>query len=178
MASERTNEREAIRNIQRYLRQLSYVNENIPAPPIDGVYDEATREAVRAFQRVEGLPATGVVDEATFVLLFGRYEESLRRESAPVPLSQFPRLSPGYALREGDESFLVRLIQYALGELDLIYEGLDDVPQTGVYDQKTAKAVRDFQGRHGLPQTGEVDRATWDALASTYNREFGGYQSQ
>lgn len=178
MASERTNEREAIRNIQRYLRQLSYVNDEIPAPPIDGIYDTATREAVRAFQRGEGLPTTGVVDAVTFELLFQRYEESLRRESAPVPISQFPRLSPGYALREGDESFLVRLIQYALGELDLIYEGFDNVPQTGVYDEATAAAVRDFQGRHALPQTGEVDRATWDALATTYNREFGGYLAQ
>lgn len=172
------NEQEAIRNLQRYLRQLSYVNPNIPAPPIDGIYDTATREAVIAFQREERLPPTGVVDTATWELLFKRYEESLRREGAPVPLAQFPRISPGYALREGDENFLVRLVQYALGELDLIYEGFDDVPQTGIYDAKTMDAVRSFQRRHGLAETGEVDRATWDALATTYNREFGGYQDQ
>ncbi|MBQ3057311.1 MAG: peptidoglycan-binding protein [Clostridia bacterium] len=172
------NEQEAIRNLQRYLRQLSYVNSNIPAPPIDGIYDTATREAVRAFQREEGLGDTGVVDDATWELLFKRYEESLRREDAPVPLAQFPRISPGYALREGDENFLVRLVQYALGELDLIYEGFDDVPQTGIYDAQTMDAVRSFQRRHGLAETGEVDRATWDALATTYNREFGGYQNQ
>ena len=178
MATERTNEREAIRNLQRYLRQLSYVNGAIPAPPIDGIYDTDTRDAVRAFQEIEGLPITGVADLATFELLLKRYEESLRRESAPVPLAQFPRLSPGYALREGDENFLVRLIQYALGELDLIYEGFDDVPQTGIYDEVTAAAVRDFQRRHSLPETGEVDRETWDAIATTYNREFGTYQDQ
>ncbi len=178
MPSDKQNEQVAIRNLQRYLRQLSYVDDRIPTAPIDGVYDTATRDAVRAFQRVEGLPDTGVVDLATWERLFLRYEESLSRESAPVPLAQFPRLSPGYALRRGDESFLVRLVQYALGELDLIYEGLDDVPQTGVYDEKTMEAVRGFQRRHGLPETGEVDRATWDALATVYNREFGGYQSQ
>jgi len=173
-----TNEQQAIRNLQRYLRQLSYVNDKIPTPPIDGIYDTATRNAVRAFQREERLPDTGAVDTATWELLFKRYEESLRREDAPVPLAQFPRISPGYALREGDESFLIRLVQYALGELDLIYKGLDDVPQTGVYDAATAEAVRGFQRRHGLPETGEVDRTTWDALATTYNREFGGYQAQ
>ena len=173
-----TNEQEAIRNLQRYLRQLSYVNDKIPTPPIDGIYDTATRDAVRAFQREERLPDTGAVDTATWELLFKRYEESLRREDAPVPLVQFPRISPGYALREGDESFLIRLVQYALGELDLIYKGLDDVPQTGVYDAATAEAVRGFQRRHALPETGEVDRTTWDALATTYNREFGGYQAQ
>ncbi len=178
MATPKTNEQEAIRNLQRYLRQLSYVDNRIPAPPIDGIYDTGTRDALRAFQRTEALAETGVVDAATWELLFERYEESLVREGAPVPIAQFPRLSPGYALREGDESFLVRLIQYALGELDLIYEGLGDVPQTGIYDEETMEAVRSFQRRHGLPQTGEVDRTTWDALATTYNREFGGYQDQ
>lgn len=178
MPAPRTNEQEAIRNLQRYLRQLSYVNKEIPAPPIDGIYDTATRAAVRAFQRVERLSETGVVDTATWELLFRRYEESLVREGAPVPLAQFPRLSPGYALRADDESFLVRLVQYALGELDLIYKGLDDVPQTGIYDEATMEAVRQFQRRHALPETGEVDRATWDALATVYNREFGGYQNQ
>lgn len=174
----RQNEQAAIRNLQRYLRQLSYVNPDIPGPPIDGIYDTATREAVRAFQQTEGLPETGIADATTFELLFQRYEASLVREGAPVPLAQFPRLSPGYALRIGDESFLVRLIQYALAELDLIYEGFDSVPQSGIYDDATAAAVRSFQGRHSLAETGEVDRATWDAIATTYNREFGGYLSQ
>ena len=174
----RQNEREAIRNLQRYLRQLSYVDGRIPSPPIDGVYDTATRASVTAFQKVEGLPETGVVDRDTWELLFLRYEESLRREAAPVPIAHFPRLSPGYALRAGDESFLVRLIQYALGELSLIYDGTREVPQSGIYDEVTAAAVRGFQKRHRLPETGEVDRATWDALATVYNREFGGYFSQ
>ena len=178
MPSDKQNEQAAIRNLQRYLRQLSYVNDQIPTAPIDGIYDTATRDAVRAFQRTEKLPDTGVVDPLTWERIFVRYEESLARESAPVPLAQFPRLSVGYALRRGDESFLVRLVQYALGELDLIYEGVDNVPQTGVYDDATMAAVRGFQRRHGLPETGEVDRATWDALATTYNREFGGYQPQ
>ncbi|MBE6604358.1 MAG: peptidoglycan-binding protein [Ruminococcaceae bacterium] len=172
------SEKQAIRDLQRYLRQLSYVDPRITRPPIDGVFDSATRTAVRDFQRIESLPETGVVDTALWELIFQRYEASLVREGAPVPLAAFPRLSVGYALREGDESFLVRLLQYALGELDLIYQGNDDVPQSGAYDEATAKAVREFQQRAMLPQTGEVDRATWDALATVYNREFGGYQRQ
>ncbi|MBP3397223.1 MAG: peptidoglycan-binding protein [Clostridia bacterium] len=175
---ERINENEAIRNLQRYLRQLSYEDERIPRAPVDGIYDSATEAALRAFQEMEGLPVTGVADIITFERLYLRYEESRRRNSLPVPIAQFPRLSEGYALREGDESFLVRLIQYALGELELSYDGLRLVPQTGVYDPLTVEAVRGFQQRHGLPETGEVDRATWDTLANTYNRTFGGYLSQ
>ena len=173
-----TNERDAILNIQRYLRQLSYHNESIPAPALDGIWGKETTDAVRAFQALEGLEANGVVDQATWEALYRAYLDSVNDNSAPVPLAQFPRISEGYALREGDESFLVRLIQYALSELETIYEGFDEVAQTGVYDEATKRAVADFQEKHKLPVTGEVDRATWDALATTYNREFGGYQSQ
>ncbi|MBQ3063682.1 MAG: peptidoglycan-binding protein [Clostridia bacterium] len=174
----RNNERDAIRNLQRYLRQLSFVNEEIPTPPLDGIYDTRTREAVNAFQKSEGLPQTGQVDLVTWERLFAAYEKSLVREGAPVPLAGFPRLSEGYALRAGDESFLVRLIQYALSELETLYPDLDEVRETGVYDEATMAGVKSLQGRVGLPETGEVDRATWDALATVYNREFGGYRAE
>lgn len=172
------NEREAILNIQRYLRQLSYHEESIPAPALDGIWGEETAAAVRAFQALSGLEANGVVDQKTWEVLFDAYRASRLLHSPPVPLAQFPRISAGYALREGDESFLVRLVQYALNELETIYQGFDAVEESGVYDEATKKAVAEFQKKHGLPSTGEVDRATWDALATTYNREFGGYQSQ
>ena len=172
------NEREAILNIQRYLRQLSYHEEHIPAPALDGIWGEESANAVRAFQRGAGLEANGVVDQKTWEALFDAYLASRLLHSPPVPLAHFPRISQGYALREGDESFLVRLVQYALGELETIYQGFDTVEENGVYDEATKKADADFQNRPGLSPTGEVDRATWDALATTYNREFGGYQSQ
>lgn len=175
---ERVNEREAIRNLQRYLRQLSFVNPEIPTPPIDGIYGTRTKEAVKAFQKSAGLPETGTVDAVTWERLYAAYEASLRRENAPVPLAQFPRLSAGYALRMGDESFLVRLIQYALSELETLYPDLGDVKETGQYDAATAAGVKNLQRRAGLPQTGEVDRDTWDALATLYNREFGGYRAE
>ena len=38
---------------------------------ITGVYDEATVEAVKKFQRKNGLTADGVAGERTLVILFG-----------------------------------------------------------------------------------------------------------
>ena len=171
-------ERDAVRDLQRYLRQLSYVDDRITGPPIDGVYGSDTRQAVRDFQKAEGLPETGSVDTSTWELLFARYEASLVREGAPVPLAVFPRLFAGYALRRGDESFLVRLLQYVLGELSVYRKENERVPQNGVYDEATEAAVKALQQSALLPETGEVDRATWDALAARYNRTFGGYFAQ
>ena len=45
MARELT-ETQAIRNLQTYLRQLSFFDESLPELPIDGVFDTETQRAV------------------------------------------------------------------------------------------------------------------------------------
>lgn len=172
------NEKEAIFNMQRYLRQLSYHDSMIPAPPLDGVFNTATKNSLMAFQRKEGLPATGVADKATWDLLFDCYNTSVKENAAPLAVELFPRSPVGYALRLGDKVFLVQLIQFLLKELEILYAGLDKIPQSGTYDEETAEAAREFQRRNRLPVTGEVDRQTWDALANTYNRTYRGYFEQ
>lgn len=174
----RPNEREAIYNLQRYLRQLSYHDAAIPSPPLDGVMDTATADALKAFQRGKSLPVTGTADRTTWDALYAAYLASISAYSAPVAISLFPRASPGYALKKGDKTFPVRFVQFALKELELIYSGLADVTVTDTYDENTEKAVKLFQGKNSLPETGEVDRLTWDELAAVYNREFGGYFEQ
>lgn len=50
-------------------QQLNRIAQNYPAIPRiseDGVYGNATADAVRAFQRIFGLPATGIVDYPTW----------------------------------------------------------------------------------------------------------------
>lgn len=65
---------EAIAEIQRYLRALSYRYKEVPHIGIDGIYGDETRDAVRAFQLLFSLAETGVVDPLTFEQL---YRESL-----------------------------------------------------------------------------------------------------
>ena len=168
----RENEQESIRNLQRYLRHLSYFNEEIGEAPIDGVFDTDTEAALRAFQRAKGLPETGLADRDTFERLFDAYRASVERKRPPRAISHFPQIPENYTVEVGEAQFLVSIIQHALAELAVIYDGLDDVPQSGEYDEQTAAAVRIFQGINGLPETGAVDRTTWNALADAYNRTF------
>ena len=67
-------EEEAVAEVQRYLRAVSYRYKEVPHVGIDGIYGEETREAVRAFQEHFSLSQTGVVDDVTFLRL---YRESL-----------------------------------------------------------------------------------------------------
>jgi peptidoglycan hydrolase-like protein with peptidoglycan-binding domain len=172
------NKRVAIRNLQRYLRAIAYFDERIPKVGIDGVYGPETERAVRAFQQIAKLPVTGTVDQVTWEALYAYYLADQAKHDAPVRISHFPRLPEDYTLEVGEQQFLVSIIQNALRELAVDYDWPVEVPLTGSYDEATASAVRVFQELNGLPATGGVDRATWNALANTYNRTFAGYFPQ
>ncbi len=55
-----------VRQMQEQLRTISRAYPAIPTITADGIFGSATQEAVRTFQSVFGLPATGVVDYPTW----------------------------------------------------------------------------------------------------------------
>ena len=169
------NESLAVRNLHRYLRQLSYHDPDIPPVPIDGLWDSETVRALTGFQRRNGLAPTGSVDRATWELLKQRYDESIAQSSPPAKLDIFPRTPSDYAVSEGDEGFVVDAIQYVLGELEQLYTFGSFVP-SGIYDSATASLVRLFQRANGITPTGRVDRETWDAMAVQHNISANRYQ--
>ena len=119
-----------VMEVQRRLQQLGY----LPASfAITGINDQTTQNAVRDFQRVNGLPVTGTVDAATRQALF----------IATTPNND------------------VRAVQRRLQQLGYLPANF---AITGIYDQTTQNAVRDFQRVNGLPVTGTVDEATWNKL--------------
>ncbi len=171
-------EKSAVANLQRYLRTLYYFDDTLSPTPVDGVFDRATEEAVRRFQQSEGLPETGRVDQDTWERLFSRYEKEKTFRRAPARIAHFPRVPDDYRVAIGEEQFLVRVIQHALQEIALDFNFPAAVPQSGRYDEDTAKAIRVLQKASGLPEDGEVDRATWEELARYYNYLYADYFPQ
>ena len=55
-----------VQQLQEQLNSIASVYTAIPSLTPDGIYGEATQNAVRAFQSVFGLPQTGVVDFRTW----------------------------------------------------------------------------------------------------------------
>ena len=55
-----------VRQMQQQLARISQAYPAIPRITPDGIYGQATREAVEKFQSVFGLPVTGVVDYRTW----------------------------------------------------------------------------------------------------------------
>ena len=163
-------EKDAIKGVQRYLRQLSFHDDRISPVPIDGIWGEGSRRALMQFQRAHGLPATGVVDNSTWAILKQKYDESVALNSPPLKLALFPRNFYGgeYEMEIGESGFLVDTVQYLLWELSRLY-GFSGYAPSGTYDEQTAGAVRDFQARNGIEPTGRVGRETWDAMAAQHN---------
>ena len=55
-----------VRQIQEQLYAIAEVYSAIPTEPVTGYFDEATQNAVRAFQRIVRLPETGIIDYPTW----------------------------------------------------------------------------------------------------------------
>ena len=162
------NEKVAVRNMQKYLRQLSYTDPDIPYLPIDGIFSSATSDALVSFQRKYGLPATGVADRESWDMLYESYLDSVRRFTPPKGFSPFPRVPENYSLSVGDIGFAVSAVQFLLNEVSVIQDDLDALAITGIYNIDTARAVSMFQASSGIRATGEVDKNTWDRLIDTY----------
>lgn len=62
-----------VRIIQEQLNRIAQVYTAIPRLSADGIFGPRTAEAVRAFQRIFGLPVTGVVDLATWYKISAIY---------------------------------------------------------------------------------------------------------
>ena len=164
------NEAQATLNLQRYLRQLSYHNSNITPPPIDGIFERDTERALREFQAMSGLPVTGRADRRTWEELYTMYRASIAENEPPRTVAILPFVAGEILLQKGNEGFTINVLQYMLRELGESLVELEEVEISGIFDEKTARAVRLFRAQNGLPEGETVDLVTWNTLVDRFNR--------
>lgn len=161
------NKSEAVKNLQRYLRRLSF-EENGPARvAIDGVFGDATEKSLTDFQRLAGLERSGRADRETWDALFAEYR-ALRQADEAAERYSFPENPRGHSVQIGERSLTASVIRLMLRELALIYDSFEEITVGEVYDEATARAIRDFQRINLLEETGEVDAETYARLADEY----------
>lgn len=154
--------------LQFYLNYLSAYYDTIPSLVPDGIFGEATRDAVYAAQAAFGLPVDGVVGEATWNAIVDAYYGIVRR--IPVRYTEGNTIPfGGETLHQGSESEAVGVMQYYL---DYIAEKLSEippVPPTGYFGPRTEASVKALQEMLGLPVSGTVNAITWKAITELYS---------
>ena len=62
-----------VRRLQTFLERISQFYPSIPSVTVTGTFDEKTKEAVSAIQRMYGIPVSGVAGPVTWGLIISLY---------------------------------------------------------------------------------------------------------
>ncbi|MDP3233622.1 MAG: peptidoglycan-binding protein [Myxococcales bacterium] len=122
----------AVENVQKHLRAAGYDPQHT-----NGVFDERTAGALKAFQRQSGLEPSGRVDAQTWKRLKTSF---ILSSHAAAP-----------AQARGEHSAEVKQSEKLLQKL-----GFNPGKVDGVFDARTEKAVKAFEKKHGLERDGEI----------------------
>lgn len=161
--------RQAVREIQKYLLTLARAGMEVPRLRIDGIYGEETREGVRIFQALMGIPVTGIVDLITWNILYSEYENAYENTSDTLPIYPFEGIFTQGVVRPSERGNIVYILQIMLETVAEYYD--DSVKQVinGIFDELTEENLKSFQRASNIPATGVLDKTTWNALSRAYN---------
>ena len=152
--------------LQYYLAVIGAYYEAVTPVEITGYFGEQTERSLKSFQRVFGLPQTGVADRATRNDLYRAYKgiaDTVKPEYTAVALY------PGTVLKEGDSGESVRIIQEYLTLIHDTYSNIPAVNNTGYFGPVTKQSVTEFQRTFGITPSGLVGAITWDRIAGVYS---------
>ena len=155
-----------IRSLETMLRVIARDDPRLPQVIPDGIYGPSTMRAVSAFQRMQGLPVTGITDQQTWEAIVSAYEPALIRVEKAEYIEII--MDPGEVFRAGDANAYIYLVQSILTQLSIDHPQITAPGHSGVMDAETIEAVAAFQYLAGLPVTGEVDKITWKHLSRQF----------
>ena len=154
---------DAVAQLQEALIELGYLSGKA-----DGNYGEGTAEAVKAFQKANGLTADGTAGEETQKALFGgnAKKAEAKATASPTPkTAEKATAAPAPAnenLKIGSKGSEVRSLQKKLIELGYLSGNAD-----GIFGTKTAEAVKAFQRASKLTVDGVAGAKTLSSLQGT-----------
>ena len=130
------NRREAIRELQRFLRTVSQINKSIPHVTVDGIYGSETKNAVIEFQRLNGIAETGTVDKNTFDRIYYQHLEIIANDQKVNAVF----LEEEYPLGISDRGSNVSILNAILILLNEYYE-YDALENDDYFSKSTEAAV-------------------------------------
>ena len=152
----------AIKEIQKYLRELYIEDSIIPS----GVYDDKTKELVERFQREHGLSASGSVDVDTFEMI---YEEYLRESDKNTLQRENPELT--FPITRGYGGVEMHRINEVLKE-SLEYYRLPGIARSGMYfSDDTGISIKEMQRILRIKQSDYIDEEFYIRLMDDHHSQ-------
>lgn len=146
---------DAVKNLQKRLKELGYYKSWA-----DGDYGNETYEAVKAFQKKNGLYVDGIAGSQTLKKLDS---SNVVSANGTVAGSQDKEeTTEDGSLKKGSQGAAVKLLQKRLKELGYYKSYVD-----GDYGNETVTAVKNFQRKNGLSVDGVAGSQTLKKLNST-----------
>lgn len=164
-----------VSNLQYFLAVIGAYYEAVLPVEITGFYDAATENSVKSFQKVFGLPETGIVNRQTWLDIYRAYLGIV--ESVPIDQDDVI-LFQGRILKEGMSGEDVKRLQEYLSYINESYPNIPAVNNTGYFGPLTRNSVLAYQKQFGLPQNGIVGAATWNSIAGLYSDLKYGFDKQ
>ena len=153
-----------VSNLQHQLKDLGYYSGEINAK-----YDTATKKAVVAFQKKNGLTADGIAGAQTRSLLNNgagiaadatatpQMTETVLVTPSPTPEPEIPKTT----VKRGSTGNDAKTVQSRLKELGY-YQGTVD----GKFERASVNALKNFQTNNGLKADGIAGTGTYEKLFS------------
>ena len=154
-----------IYNLQIFLRTISRKYPEIPNVLPDGVYGNATIDAVRAFQNKFLLNANGVTDNSTWDHIVRIYKE-IEKENTLRAVNIYPE----GGLNTEDENFMatIMIMQSMMLALSNRFANIPSLEVTGVVDEATHRTIIALQYAFGLNPDGNITPTFWNFLVAIY----------
>ncbi|MEB3826315.1 peptidoglycan-binding domain-containing protein [Phormidium sp. CCY1219] len=131
-----------VNQIQYRLQELGYFQTDI-----SGYYGDITKQAVKHFQKENGLTPDGIVGPQTLAALNQKYPQTPKPSTQPT-------------VKLGNDGGTVVRVQRQLSSLGYLnYKKID-----GTFDAQTKAALKQFQADYGLKADGVVGLKTHTAL--------------
>ena len=155
--------------VQYYLAFLGYFYPQLAPIPINGFFDDMTRDAVFTFQNAYGLPVTGEINLETYYTIERAYRETVAQLPANYQ-SAIGEPYPGRFLVEGDRGEEVRVIQGYLSRISRTDSAIPDVAVDGIFGPQTKRAVVALQKQLGVEENGAIGPVEWVEIILRGNR--------
>ena len=155
---------------------LNVISVNYPAipriPSIDSLFDENMEAAVKEFQNIFNLPATGIIDMATWFQIGTIYASVIRLAEISTRGVLVGDVTEDITEVEEGIQVLprVQMVQFFLNVLSAYYDSIPAVDIDGILGLETRRAIIEFQKTMKIPVTGSLDEETWSTM---YNSVLG-----